>query len=151
MKRILLLICLLPLFNFCFSQTENELVNMVARICNTDSIMRNLSYFDEDSVKTIQVQTPDYQKYGTMTYEYEGFNLNFDVNSKLLFSQKPFGKIYIEEYSKKKAVIILEIAGMGDRKAKGYWIYGKYEFEQSKNGKWLLNKVNYSFDEYYQK
>lgn len=131
------------------AQSENELINMVARICSTDSIGRNLAYLDENGKRTFQLQTPDYQTYGTMTYEYDDFNINIDVNSMLLFSEKPFGKLHIEEFNKKKSVIVLEVAGLGDRLAQELWVYSMYEFEKDKSGKWLLKGVNYSFEEYY--
>lgn len=148
MNKLLLFLGLNLLMLTGFTQSENELVNMVARICTTDSVTANLGYLDEDSVLTYQFMTPSFEEFGAPTFEYENFNLNFDVNSRLLFSQKPYGKIDIAEFSKKKSIIVIELAGLGDRGAGGLWRYSAYKFEKDKSGKWMLKGAKYFFDDY---
>ncbi|MCB9189667.1 MAG: hypothetical protein H6598_08470 [Flavobacteriales bacterium] len=131
------------------SQTENEVVNMTARICQTDSMSKVLQVLDEDSVVTYHMQTPDYETYGASTYEYEDFNLVFDVSSNLLFNSTPFGKINVVKYSKKSCQLVIELAGVGDREKKGLWTFAVYEFTRPKDGKWLLQGINYHFDDFY--
>lgn len=151
MRKILILF-----FTFWFAaaihaQSENELVNMIARICQTDSAAKVLGVFNEDSSMVIyNYQTPDYDAYGANSYQYDKFELVFDVSSSLLFGQTPFGKIDIVEYGKKNARLIIEIAGAGNREHKQLWTFAVYDFERPKNGgQWLLKKVDYHYDDYF--
>jgi hypothetical protein len=131
------------------AQSENELVTIVARICQTDSAGKVFSFYDQDSTLSFNMQTPDYNEFGANTYEYEKFDLVFDVSSNLLFSAHPFGKIDFLEYGKKKCKVVIEIAGAGDREKAGLWTFAVYEFSRPKGGQWWLAGAEYYFDDYY--
>lgn len=151
MRKILIMLSLFWFVGAIQSQSENELVNMIARICQTDSASKVLGVLSEDSsIVVFNYQTPDYDVYGANSYQYEKFELVFDVSSSLLFGQIPFGKIDVIEHSKKNARLVIEIAGAGNREKKQLWTFAVYDFERPKNGgQWLLKKVDYHYDDYF--
>ena len=108
--KVMFLLLLAGMALSASAQTENEIVNISARICQTDSISKVLGVYSQDSIFTYHLQTPDYDTYGANTYEYEKFDLVYDVSSNLLFNQTPFGKIDIVSYGKKKCRVVIELA-----------------------------------------
>lgn len=151
MSKILTLFSMFWMATTIQAQSENELVNMIARICQTDSVARVLGVLNEDSSMLVfNYQTPDYDVYGANSYQYEKFELIFDVSSSLLFGQTPFGKIDLLAYGKKNARVVIEVAGAGNREKKHLWTFAVYDFERPKNGgQWLLKKVDYHYDDYF--
>lgn len=149
MMKTFLLLLFSSVLSFGIAQSENEIVNISARICQTDSVNKVLGVYDEDSTLLFHMQTPDYDTYGASEYEYEKFVLIYDVGTNLLINQVPFGKIDMVDYGKKKCRMVMEIAGAGDREKAGLWTFAVYDFSRPKGGQWLLDGVKYHFDDYY--
>lgn len=149
MKKLTTLITLIFLVTLSQAQTQNDLATLTARICQTDSIRSTLGVYNEDSIVVFNYQTPNYETYGAPSFEYEKFDLVFDVSSNLLFNAIPFGKIDIIEFGKKSARIVIELAGAGNREAEGKWTFAVYDFVRSKGAPWQLQGVKYHFDDYY--
>ncbi|CAG5078041.1 hypothetical protein [Parvicella tangerina] len=149
MKQLILIIALSIQSLFVVAQSSNDIASMTARICQTDSVWSTLGVYNEDSVLVFHIQTPDYESFGAPSYAYEKFDLVFDVSSNLLFNQTPFGKIDLVDVSKKKSTVVIELSGLGDRKNDGLWTYAVYRFRRSKGGPWLLDGVDYRFDDYF--
>lgn len=138
MKKLLILLLLLTSIG-SKAQTDEELTFMLARICKIDEIDKTLSDIDEkDSTKKFSFLTLSYEEMGAPVFEFEDFTIVYDVGSNLLMSNKPYGKIAIDNFSSKKAQITITIAGAGDRSKMGLWTKCVFEFKKPKNGKWLL-------------
>ncbi len=149
MKRVVTSVLFVLSFFAGFAQSSNDLADLVARACQTDSVHKTLGVYNEDSVLVFYLQTPDYDEYGATSYDFEKFELVFDVSTNLLFAQQPFGKLDFVEFGKKKCRMVIELAGAGDREKNKQWTYAVYEYSRSKGGPWLLQGVNYYFEDYY--
>ncbi len=121
------------------AQSDEELTFMLARICKIDEVDKTLGYIDEkDSIKKFNFLTLSYEEMGAPVFEFENFSIVYDVGSNLLMSEKPYGKISIDNFSSKKAQLTITLAGAGDRSKMGLWTKCVFEFKKPKNGKWLL-------------
>lgn len=149
MKKLVSLASFFMLFGCYSAQSEGDMARMVARACQTDSLDNVIGTYNKDSLRTYYVQTPDYETYGASSYEYDDFDLIFDISSNLLFNQRPFGKVDFALFKKKKAVLVIEIGGAGDRSEKGLWTYAAYSYVKPKGGLWKLTNVEYYYDDYF--
>ncbi len=138
MKTFTLLLFLCTAF-ISKAQTDDEITFMLARICKIEEIDKTLGYIDEnDSTKKFNFLTLSYEEMGAPVFDFEDFSIVYDVGSNLLMSEKPYGKISIDDFSSKKAQLTITLAGAGDRSKMGLWTKCVFEFKKPKNGKWLL-------------
>lgn len=149
MKRILIFSILTFTALFSNAQSDNDLATIMARISQTDSVIKVLGVYNEDSLMVFTYLTPDYDTYGATSYEYENFDLVFDVSSNLLFDTRAYGKIDFIDFGKKKARVVIELAKAGDRAKNGLWTFAVYDFEKPKGAPWMLKGIEYYYDDYY--
>lgn len=149
MKKLILTIVILCGAFLSNAQSSNDLATITARICQTDSVIKVLGVYNEDSILVFTYMTPDYDTYGATSYEYENFDLVFDASSNLLFDSRPYGKIDFVEFGKKKARVVIELAKAGDRAKQGLWTFAVYDFEKPKGAQWMLQGIEYYYDDYF--
>jgi hypothetical protein len=143
MKKLFIILFLLTSIS-SKAQSDEELTFMLARICKIDEIDKTMSYIDEkDSIKKFNFLTLNYEEMGAPVFEFEDFSIVYDVGSNLLMSEKPYGKISIDNFSSKKAQLTITLAGAGDRSKMGLWTKCVFEFKKPKNGKWLLANTEF--------
>lgn len=146
MKKLNLLLLLpgLLLFISASAQKNNdELIRMVAKTCQTDSIINALQQVSEDSSTTFNFKTPDAMEFGIGEYDFKSFLLLFDTGSNLLFKGLPYGSLEDISMSNKKTTFTIHIQGDGDRKSKNKFESATYTF-LNKKGRWILSDVKYN-------
>ena len=146
MNKIFLVVAFLA--TVCYrAQSENEIINLVARACQTDSLNKVLGYVQEsDSIPNFDFVTPEL---GTSLeeYDFDSFKLAVGLKSSGLMKGTPYGKIYIRDVSKKKLKMIVQLNGVGDRLSNAKWTFAIYSYVRPKHGNWMLSGVEYKFHE----
>ncbi len=146
-KLLTVIVFVLTSFNLN-AQTEGELIDFAARICTTDSVSITLGYnVEDDSLKRFDFITPNLAPITNSVFEYDDFILDVNLNSSMLFNGTPYGKLYIINFSKKEAQVLVLLSGVGDRVKNKQWNYAVYSFLKQKKGRWYLDKVNYKYGE----
>ena len=143
MKTLLFILLAISTLNI-HGQDEQTIMSIFGRICQTDSIQNALKLNKEgqDSIYVYNFKTPDVDQFGIAEYEFKGFFINFDTGSNFLFSGTPYGNIEKLEISAKKALVIIQIEGLGDRKKQGKFEKATYSFINKKY-RWMLKNIDY--------
>lgn len=141
-KYLFLLPNLLLFLSTTAQKNDDKLIRMVAKTCQTDSIINALQQVDEDSLVTFNFKTPDAMEFGIGEYDFKTFLLLFDTGSNLLFKGLPYGSLEDISMSNKKATFTIHILGDGDRKSINKFESATYTF-LNKKGRWVLSDVKY--------
>jgi hypothetical protein len=143
--KLITIVLLIGVLNLSvMAQTEDDIVNIAARISQTENVSKVLGYKVEgDTLLHFDYMLPEMVGANFPFYEYDEFTLNVGMSSSNIVNGTPYGKIYVKDFGKKGAKIILLLNGVGNRLKEGEWNYAIYEFKKPKNGKWMLKDVDF--------
>lgn len=145
MKIVYYLTSFLTLFSissFAQERSEELLIKLIAKTCQTDSIKNAINKIDDDTNSVYYFKTPDAMTFGIGQYDFKSFLLIFETGSNLLFAGTPYGDLENINIGKKKASFSIHILGDGDRTKKNKFASAEYTF-LNKKGRWVLSDVKY--------
>ena len=145
MNKFSIIVFFLALVNTnLYSQNKDDelLIKLVAKTCQTDSIINTLQQTREDSLTHYYFKTPDAMRFGIGEFDFKEFLISFDTGSNLLFKGIIYGSLENISISNKKASFSIRILGDGKRKEKNRFETAHYQFS-NKKGRWVLSEVHY--------